>query len=156
MFKKIKKKMSWTLKVQVESSQRNLKKFLIREDDVMFYAILKRGHVEHFKSEETGNYQTRVRVLHLGNFKLEPNSHLVFYMSLLNSSTLEHHYPIFASQGLMGRWKLTSPPNSKDSMSCEPLVSLVQSFDKNNFQEFLACAQSKKNPEFIRSSYVHI
>jgi hypothetical protein len=147
--------MSWILKVQSNKSSQ-LKKILIREDDIMFYAILKRGHVEHFKSDQTGNYQTRVRVLHLGDYKKDPSSHLVFYMSLLNSSTLQHFFPIFESQGLMGRWRLSSPENMNDSLSCEPLVSLVESFDKTSFQEFMSYAQSKKNPEFIRSSYVHI
>ena len=154
--------MSWTLKLQRENESQ-LSKFKIAEDYVILYAILKRAQVEHFKINGNGNYKTRVRVLHLGDTE---GGHIVFYMTLLESSTLEHFYPQFEKNGLMGRWKLITPINAhahnnkeKQSIDIEPFVSLVQAFDEKNFaltEEFLRCAQSKKNPEFIRKSYLQL
>jgi len=149
--------MSWTLKLQRENESQ-LSKFKIAEDDVIFYAILKRAQVEHFKINGNGNYKTRVRVLHLGDTE---EGHIVFYMTLLESSTLEHFYPQFEKNGLMGRWKLITPINAHAHINkeIEPFVSLVQAFDEKSLaltEEFLRCAQSKKNPEFIRKSYIQL
>jgi hypothetical protein len=151
--------MSWTLKVQRNNQQ--LTKFTILEDDISFYAILKRSHVEHFKIN-SDTYSTRVRVLHLGNYNELEGQHLIFYMTLLESTTLEHFYPKFMNEGIMGRWKLSTIPdfqnkiNNSTNTNQEPLVSLVEIFEDKNVHEFLSYAKSKKNPEFIRNSYLKV
>jgi len=155
--------MSWTLKLQ-RNEESQLSKFTIPEDDVIFYAVLKRDKIEHFKYN--GNYRTRVRVLHLGEYEKENNAvkgHIVFYMTLLESSTIEHYYANFERDGLMGRWKLSTPSslnhNSEKNhqrSEIEPVLSLVQAFDEKNAKEFINCAQSRKNPEFIRNSYLGV
>lgn len=152
--------MSWTLKLQRENHLK-LTKFTILEDDIFFYAILKRGQVEHFKKSVDDNYQTRVRVIHLGEFQDEPNQHIVFYMTLLESSTIEHFYPKFISEGIMGRWKLSNPNSEFQNFNAnevvqEPIVSLIEAIDEKNIKDFIVCAQSKKNPEFIRNSYLKL
>jgi hypothetical protein len=149
--------MSWTLKVQ-RKDQSQLSKFTIAEDDIIFYAVLKRAQIEHFKTNGNGNYKTRVRVLHLGDTEI---GNIVFYMTLLESSTIENFYPQFQTSGLMGRWKLITPisANAHNNKEIEPFVSLVQAFDEKSLaltEEFLRCAQSKKNPEFIRKSYIQL
>jgi hypothetical protein len=149
--------MSWTLKVQRNNQQ--LTKFTILEDDVSFYAILKRSHVEHFKNS-SDTYSTRVRVLHLGNFNEKEDQHLIFYMTLLESTTVEHFYPKFINEGIMGRWKLSNILDFKNKTTDftiqEPTVSLVEFFEDKNVHEFLNYAKSKKNPEFIRNSYLKV
>ena len=149
--------MSWTLKIQ-RKDQSQLAKFTIAEDDIIFYAVLKRAQIEHFKINGNGNYKTRVRVLHLGDTEM---GNIVFYMTLLESSTIEHFYSQFQTNGLMGRWKLITPisAHSHNNKEIEPFVSLVQAFDEKSLaltEEFLRCAQSKKNPEFILKSYIQL
>jgi hypothetical protein len=160
--------MSWTLKLQRDKDSQ-LSTFTIPEDDVIFYAVLKRDKIEHFKYNG-GNYRTRVRVLHLGEEYENENSvvkegkgHIVFYMTLLESSTIEHYYPNFERDGLMGRWKLSTPSSlnlnsekNNQRSEIEPVLSLVQAFDEKNAKEFINCAQSRKNPEFIRNSYLEV
>ena len=172
--------MSWTLKLQ-SNGQVNLSSFEIAEDDVIFYAVLKRAQVEHSKCRGL-QYKTRVRVLHLGEYDGEYDNeydseydgkndneckrHIVFYMTLLESSKLLHYYPQFETRGLMGRWKLSTPfassssPLSVASLAgvknqIEPFVSLVLAFEDSKVNDFLECAQSLKNPDFIRKSYLH-
>ena len=155
--------MSWTLKLQRDKNSQ-LSRFTIPEDDVIFYAVLKRDRIEHFKYNG-GNYRTRVRVLHLGEYSVvkEAKGHIVFYMTLLESSTIEHYYPNFERDGLMGRWKLSTPSSlnlnsekNNQRSEIEPVLSLVQAFDEKNAKEFINCAQSRKNPEFIRNSYLEV
>jgi hypothetical protein len=155
--------MSWTLKLQRDKDSQ-LSRFTIPEDDVIFYAVLKRDKIEHFKYNG-GNYRTRVRVLHLGEYSevKEAKGHIVFYMTLLESSTIEHYYPNFERDGLMGRWKLSTPSSlnlnsekNNQRSEIEPVLSLVQAFDEKNAKEFINCAQSRKNPEFIRNSYLEV
>jgi len=109
----------------------------ILEDDITFYAILKRGVVEHTKVDNV--YDTKVCAKDIA-------SGISFYMSLLESSMIEEFFPQFALDGVMGKWKL-SPPKTGDY----PLVQLVSALPDVN--KFLELSRSKQNPEWIRTFY---
>ena len=158
--------MAWVLKFEDEHGCVNGSMKLL-EDDVTFYAILKKRRVENVP-DDSKKYCTRVRCTHLANYVHPPTSEfiiamnqknpqslqkIVFYMTLLEASKIERSYPTFARDGLMGRWKFCSSNSKTVTDESEPFVVLLEPFHDEKVSGFLHHARSKKNPDFLRHSY---
>lgn len=111
------------------------------DDETTFYAILKMGLTEH-----TEKYGTRVRVLDLAQD--EKGAHIVFYMSLLEATKVQQFHPAFSIAGLMGCWKLS------ETETTYPCITLSETWDERNVNQFMQLAASAKNPDFIRKRYL--
>jgi hypothetical protein len=119
------------------------KKLDIEPDDIVFYAILKRGPTIHV------NGTTTVRCFDIAEFH-ENGERLSFQMSLLDATYVESFYPDFLTHGIMAKWKLNVPK----LIPQVPYISFLNIID--NVTEFISFATHTNNPEWVRSSYSHL
>lgn len=116
-----------------------IKKFEILEDDITFVAVLKREETVHNLDN------TYVRCSHLC---VDNNGNaLNFQMTLLEATSIELKFPLFVEDGIMGRWKLVKPENSKT-----PNIILINNYDDVN--EFLKESKSLDNVDWIKQFYL--
>ena len=124
----------WTLLFKQKSEQ---VKVLIDPDDVVFYAVMKRGPTVHIQGK------TAVRCTHVAEHE---KGYLQLNMSLLDATHVEHLNEEFLTIGVMGVWKLLAPKESGlPTCKLEKLMT--------NVDEFLYEAQSITNPYWVRDSY---
>lgn len=112
----------------------------IEPDDVVFYAVMKRGPTIHIGGK------TAVRCSHVANHF---RGYLELNMSLLDASHVEHLNEEFCTIGVMGAWKLLKP--NGDSIPTFKLEKLI-----TNADDFLQEAKSESNPQWVRESYVSL
>jgi hypothetical protein len=110
----------------------------IDPDDVVFYAVMKRGPTVHLQGK------TSVRCMHIAE---NERGVLELNMSLLDATHVEHLNEEFLTIGVMGLWKLLKPKDSTvPTFKLEKLIT--------NADEFLNEAQSRTNPFWVRDSYM--
>jgi hypothetical protein len=119
----------------------NQNKIRIPADDVVFSAVLRKGPTTHVGKT------SRVRCTHIAEYS--KNSHILFFMSILEATATESRNPEFSSDGIMGKWKLV-PPKEGDV----PLIVLLEVFD--SVSDFVMEAIGPNNPEWVRKSYADL
>jgi hypothetical protein len=126
----------WTLnfrKVNLLSS------IQIDPDDVVFYAVMKRGPTVHCQGH------TSVRCTHIAEHR---QGFLELHMTLLDATYVEHLNQEFSSIGVMGMWKLLKPKLN------EPSFKLERIYD--SAEEFLEEAKSSSNPDWAKKCYENL
>ena len=127
----------WSLPFRSDKSV--ITRIPIDADDVVFYAVMKRGPTVHLQGK------TAVKCTHVAEHE---KGVLEINMSLLDATYVEHLNDEFCTLGVMGVWKLLRP-GGKDLIPTFKLEKLM-----NNADDFLAEAKSSSNPFWVRESYM--
>ena len=128
----------WNIELLNFKNERKL--FEIPSDDVTFIAALKREETVHNLKDGTF-----VRLKHLCCDT--ENFYIIFHCSLLEATSIELKYPLFAREGLMGKWKLMIP-KQKSQM---PYITLINEIVDT--KQFLKECKSDENPDWIKKYY---
>ena len=127
----------WSIRFRKQDSLHTVE---IDPDDVVFYAVMRRGPTMHI------NGKTAVKCTHVAE---DENGGMELNMSLLDATHVEHLNEEFKTIGVLGIWKLLKPLGDKyPTFKLERLVS--------NADDFLAEAKSIANPEWVRKCYTII
>jgi hypothetical protein len=112
----------------------------IDADDVIFFAVMKRGPTMHIRGK------TAVKCTHIAEHE---HGTMEISMNLLDATYVEHLNEEFCTLGVMGVWKLLKPVDTQyPTMKLERIV--------NNADDFLAEAKSSSNPSWVREAYKNL